>query len=82
MFVKKNLCDSGSEANLVLKLGNFLVTLHDGLLYDRLLALQLHYLFLHMIVLPLLLDNARLELFKVSHDVWVDHLHILIVLSR
>ena len=70
-----------SVTNLVLELCNFLVASHDGLLNDRFLALQLHYLFLHMIVLPCLLNDARLELFKVSHDVRVDDLHVLIVLG-
>ena len=74
--------ETSSEAHLVLELGNFLVTFHDGLLHDRLLTLQLHYLFLHVIVLSLLLYNASLKLFKVSHDVRVDHFNVLIVLGR
>ena len=73
---------TSSEAHLVLELCDFLVTFHDGLLHDRLLALQLHYLFLHVIVLSLLLHNASLKLLKVSHDVRVDHFDVLIVLGR
>ena len=56
--------------------------LHDGLLNDRFIAFQLDNLLLHVIVLFLLLNNARLQVIKVSHNVRVDHFDILIILCR
>ena len=55
--------------------------LHDALLQDRLIFFELQYLFLHMVVLSLLLDNGCLEVSKVLHDVGVDNFNVFIVLS-
>ena len=67
---------------MVLKLSDLLLALHDGLLRDRFVALQLNDLLLHMIVLFLLLHDACLQVLKVGHDIGVDHFHVLVILRR
>ena len=70
-----------SKADLVLEYSNLLVTLHDGLLGDGFLALQLHNLLHHVFIGLLLLEDARLQLFEVGHYVRVNHFNIFVVLS-
>ena len=71
----------GSDADLILELGNFLCTLHDRLLDGRLVALKLKNLSLHVIVLLLLFQDACLQVFEVRHDIWINHFNILVILS-
>ena len=57
-----------------------MLALHDGLLDEGLVPLDLQELLLHVIVLSLLFNNARLEVFKVGHHIWVNDLDIFIIL--
>ena len=54
--------------------------LHDCLLHNGLISLQLNDLFLHVVVLSLLFDDAALEFFEIGHDIWVNHFDVLVVL--
>ena len=71
-----------SHANGLLQLGNLMLALHDGLLHEGLVALELNDLFGHVIILFLLLNYARLQLLEVGHYVRVNDFDIFIVLGR
>ena len=71
-----------SDSDRLFELGDLVRALHDGLLHERLVPLELNNLFLHVVVLALLLHNASLQLLKVGHHVRVNHFDVLVVLRR
>ena len=70
-----------SHAYLVLKLGNFLLCLHDELLEARFVFLLFDELRLQMIVLFPLPSDLVGELLEVGHDEGINHLDVLVILS-